>query len=194
MVVEEKLGANVVGAGVYFGFEVLHFEQAVGRGRVAFGKAGDTNSEAAGIRVAAEFFDEGDESRGLGKGVARVVVIGLVAGRVTSESENVAHASGGVAFENRRDLRLGVADTGEVRNRVKRRGGFESDDEFVGEFARRAARAVGDADKIRLDFFEIPNRGVELFLGLGRLWWKKLEGYGWLAGLENVADVHEEEF
>jgi hypothetical protein len=45
-----------------------------------------------------------------------------------------------------------------------------------------------------VDFFEIPNRRVELLLRLGRLWWKKLEGYGRLAGLENVADVHAGEF
>jgi hypothetical protein len=45
-----------------------------------------------------------------------------------------------------------------------------------------------------MDFFEIPNRGVELFLRLRRLRWKELEGYGRLAGLENVADVHAGEF
>ena len=62
--------------------------------------------------------------------------------------------------------------------------------EFVGEFASGATRAVGHADKVRVDFFQVPNRGVELFLRLRRLRWEELEGYGRLAGLENVADVH----
>jgi hypothetical protein len=33
-----------------------------------------------------------------------------------------------------------------------------------------------------------------LFLRLGRLWWKELEGYGRLARLENVEDVHDSSF
>ena len=83
-----------------------------------------------------------------------------------------------------------MADAGEVGNRIERRGGLEPQDEFVGEFARRAAGAVGDADKVRVDFFQVPNRCVELVLRLRRLRWEELEGYGRLAGLENVADVH----
>lgn len=194
MVVEEKLGADVVRARVHLGFQVVHFEQAIGRGRVTFRKSRNADAKSSLVRVAGEFFDEANQIRRLGKSVARVVVVRLIARRVTAEGEDVAHAGGGVAFENRRDLLFGVADACEVGNGIERRGSLEPHDEFVGEFARRSACAVGDADKVRVDFFEIPNRGVELFLGLGRLWWKKLEGYGRLAGLENVSDVHAGDF
>jgi len=194
VVVEEKLGADVVGTGVYFGFEVLHFKEAVGRGGVTFGKAGDANAEAAGIGMAAEFFDEGDEGGGLGKNVARVVVIGLVAWRVTAEGEDVADPGGGVAFEDGGDFGFVVADASEVGNGVERGGGFEPEDEVVGEFARGAPRAVGDADKVGLDFFEVADGGVELLLGLRGFRREELEGDGGLAGLKDVADVHGGEF
>ena len=190
VIIEEKLGADIVGTGLHLGFEVVHFEQAVGGGWVAFGKSRNADAKSSLVRVAGEFFDKSNQVCRLGKCIARVVVVGLVAGWVPAEGEDVAYSSGGVAFKNRGDFGLRVADTSEVRNRIERRGGFEPQHEFVGEFASGAARSVGDADKVGLDFFEIPNRSVELILRLGRLWREKLEGDGRLAGLEDVVDVH----
>ena len=58
MVVEEKLGANVVRAGIHLGFEVVHFEQAIRRGRVAFRKSRDADAKSSLVGVTTEFFDE----------------------------------------------------------------------------------------------------------------------------------------
>lgn len=136
VVVKKKLGADVVRAGVHLGFEMIHFEEAVWRGGMPFRKARNTDSKATLVWMTREFFDETNQVGSLGKSVARVVVVGLVAGRIASEGENVAHASGSVAFEDRGDFGLGMADASEVRNGIERRSGFEPEDEFVGEFAR----------------------------------------------------------
>ena len=64
MVVEEHLGADVVCAGVYFGFEVIHLDDAVGCCGVSFGECGDADAEALLVWVdvfVVEFFDEFDE-------------------------------------------------------------------------------------------------------------------------------------
>jgi len=193
-VFEKELGANVIGSGVHLGFEIVHFKQAIGCGGMSLWKSCDANTKSSFVGVTAEFFDEANQINGLRKRIARVVVVGLVARRVTAEGQDITDSGGGVAFQNRSDLRLGVADAGEVRYRVKRRGSLEPKHEFVGELARRAAGPIGHANKVWLDFFEIPNRRVELFLRLGRFRREELEGDGGLAGLENVADVHEREF
>ena len=85
MVVEEKLGADVVSASVHLGFEVVHFEQAVWRGRMAFGKSRDADAKSSLVGVTTEFFDEANQIRRLRKHIAGVVVVGLVARRVPAE-------------------------------------------------------------------------------------------------------------
>lgn len=51
VVVEEQLGADVVGACVDFGFQQFQFAHAIGGGWVAFGEAGDADAEAAWVWV-----------------------------------------------------------------------------------------------------------------------------------------------
>jgi hypothetical protein len=50
----------------------------------------------------------------------------LLAGWITAQSENVANSGCGIAAENLGDLLLGVADTGEVRDRRNRGAGFDA--------------------------------------------------------------------
>src|SRR6185295_9123002 len=175
--VEEELGDDIVGAGVDFGFEVVHFEGAVGGGGVAFGETGDADAEAAGVGVSAvrgavvEFFDEADEVGGVLEGVFCAVVVGVVARGVAAEGEDVGDAVGGVAFEDGGDFGFGVADAGEVGHGVEGGGLFEADDDVVGAFACGAAGAVGDGDEGGFEGFEFADVGEELFggvVGLGR--------------------------
>ena len=46
-IVEEKLRADVIGAGVDLALEVVHLLQSIGRRRMTFGKAGNADAEAA---------------------------------------------------------------------------------------------------------------------------------------------------
>ncbi len=119
MVVEEKLGADVVRASVHLGFEVVHFEQAVGRGWVTFGKSRYADAKSSLVGMAGEFFDEANQINGLRESIAGVVVVGLVARRVAAEGEDVADSSGGISFENCRDLCFGMANAGEVGNGIE---------------------------------------------------------------------------
>ena len=49
VVVEEELGADVVGAGVDLALEVVHLLEPVGRAGVPLGEAGDADAEAARV-------------------------------------------------------------------------------------------------------------------------------------------------
>jgi hypothetical protein len=127
VVVEEQLRADVVGAGVDLGLEVVHLEHAVGRGGVAFGEAGDADAEAARVGMAAALVELADEAHEVGRvleGVLVAVVAGEVARRVAAEGEDVADAGLGVAFEDGLDVRLAVADAGEVGIGIERGRGL----------------------------------------------------------------------
>ena len=50
---EEELGADVVGAGIDLGLEVVHLLKAVGGGGVALGEAGDAQPKAARVGLGA---------------------------------------------------------------------------------------------------------------------------------------------
>lgn len=68
MVVEKQLGADVIGTGIDLGFHVIEFVDTIRSGGVAFREAGDADTEAAWIGVAAgvvEGFDVGDEVGGV---------------------------------------------------------------------------------------------------------------------------------
>ena len=47
VIIKEKLSADVIRSCVYFRFEVVHLQQAIWRGRVAFWKTSHTDAETA---------------------------------------------------------------------------------------------------------------------------------------------------
>jgi len=193
-VIEEELGADVVGAFGDFGAEVVEFVEAVGGGGVAFGKAGDTDAEAAGVGVEfafVELADEADEIGGVLEGVVGFVVGGEVARGVAAEGEDVGDAGGGVFGKDVFDVGGLVADAGEVWDGVEGGGGLDAGDEVVGEFAGGAAGAVGNGDEGGLEGFEggdVLKEGLGLGFGLRG---KELKGEGGLIGRQNIANVHQ---
>ncbi len=192
-VVEEELGDDVVGAGVDFGFEEVHFEGAVGGAGVSFGEAGDADAKAAGVGVPAETADEFDKVDGVAECVFGAVVgdgCGGGGGGVAAEGEDVGDAFGGVASEDFGDVGFGVADAGEVGDGIECGGFLESDDEVVGAFAGGSACAVGDGDEGGLEIFEFADVGEELFGGFIGFWGEEFKGEGGRVCGEDVANVH----
>ena len=72
-VVEEKLGHNIIGTGIDLLLEVIHFQEPVGRGWVAFGKPRDANAKSALIRMNTRFVEFSDKSHKVDR-VLKVVV------------------------------------------------------------------------------------------------------------------------
>jgi hypothetical protein len=61
-----------------------------------------------------EFLDEADQIRGVSEGVLRAIIVGPVAGRISTERENGADACFGVLVQDSLDLRGIVTGAGEV--------------------------------------------------------------------------------
>jgi hypothetical protein len=75
------------------------------------------------------------------------VVIRLVARRIAAQGQDVGHAGGGVALENRRYFGPAVAHAGEVRHRWNGGGLFDAHHQIVGHLAGGAAGPVSHGDK-----------------------------------------------
>ena len=123
-----------------------------------------------------------------------MVIIRFVAWGIASESENIAHTSGGIALEDGCDFFTGMTHARQMWHRVKRCGGLETQNQIVREFTGRTTRAVGHADEVRMDFLQLADCFVERMLCLGGLRREKLERYGRFSRFENVEDVHRPEF
>ena len=191
-VLKEKLRDDIVGPCVHLRLEILDLQQAVGRGGVAFGETGHADSEAAPVGMRAGIVELADGTDQVGR-VLEIVVLAAVAGRargVAAEGENVADPLGGVAFQNGRDFRLFVADAGEMGNRVERGLRLHAHDQFMGQFPRGAARAVGDAHEMRQVGLQLQDRLKKTFRRFRRLRREELEGKRGRVGGKNVLDVH----
>lgn len=193
VIVEEELGADVVGPGGDFFGEVVHFPEAVGSGRMAFREACDADAEAPGVWVDSglvELADEADEVGGVAEIAVGPVVVRPVARGVTAEGEDVRDAGLGVAGEDFPDFVLVVADAGEVGDRWCGGGGLDANDEIVGELAGAAAGAIGDGDERWLIGLEFNDGAVEVFGAGSGAWREELEGEGGLAVSQNIENVH----
>lgn len=179
------MGADVVGSLIDFGFEVVHFEEAVGGGGVAFGEACDSDFKLTGV-----VFDEGDEVVGVFEVVLRAIVVRLVAWGIAAKSQDGLDLVGLVLVEDGGDFVGGVADAGEVWDGGD--GGFLDDaaDEGLGAFAGRSACAVGDADKGWVEGVEFVDRGEEVVRGIVVFWGEEFEGKGGFFGAEGSEDAH----
>ena len=156
-IVEEKLSADIVGTLVDFGLEMIQFIETIGRAWVAFREAGDADAETTLIGMRAgvvEFANEANQVASLLKRVVGFDVIGKVPGRIAAQGEDVGNASLCVFLEDRLNVGGLMADAGEVRRGIESGGAFETNDEIVRQFARGAARAIGDRDEGRVQRFE----------------------------------------
>jgi len=67
---------------------------------MAFGKSGNADAEASGVRVAFEISNKPDEARRLREDVSRMVVVRLVVRGISAQGEDIADAGSGVALED----------------------------------------------------------------------------------------------
>src|SRR5256885_5231732 len=72
-VIEKELGNDVICAGVDFRFQVVHFDETIRSGRVAFGKTGHADAEPARIGMDTAFVETPDESHEVGRVLERVL-------------------------------------------------------------------------------------------------------------------------
>lgn len=193
VIIEEQLRADVVRTGIDLRLHVIEFHQTVRRGRVPFRESGDADAEATRVGMGSGFVelpDEGDQIRGVAEIAIRPVVIRPILGRITSQGQDIADSRIGVAAENVRDVRLRMADAGEVWDRWDPGGLLDPEDEVVGEFARAATRPVGDGDEGGIEGFQLDDGAVQVFSARGGLGREELEGERRMSPCEDVADMH----
>ena len=76
-VVEEKLGHNVVRAGIDLLLEVIHFQEPVWRGRMAFGKSRDANAKPTPVGVNLPIVELPNESHKVGRMLEVVISLAI---------------------------------------------------------------------------------------------------------------------
>ena len=149
MIVEEKLGADIVGSGIDLLLQVIHFLEAVLSFRVSFGEAGYPNPEffKGCPQVAIEIPNEGNEVGAIVKCVPRPIIGRLSLGKVSAKGEDSWNPRPSITGKDFFDFSETVVDASEVGNR--RYGSFFQDFEhqLVGPLAGGAASPVGNADK-----------------------------------------------
>lgn len=195
-VVEEHLGDDEVGAGVGFGFEVVHLGHAVWCAGVSFWESGDADAEAAGVGVPERLgliLDKRDELGGVAKAFFPPVVCGFV-WWVATEREDVGHTSLGVGGEQIAEFVLGLLDAGHVGDGVEPGLVLGAQDEVTGEFSGGAAGAVGDGDVGRTELFEPDHAFVERLGGFFGARREELERERGRALLEKVLGVGHRRF
>ena len=87
-VIEEKLRDNVVRSGVDLLLEVIHLQEPIWRGRMAFGKSRNANPESAPVRMNLQFVEFPNEPHQIGRMleiVIRLPVFQAFAGVAPSE-------------------------------------------------------------------------------------------------------------
>ena len=101
MVVEEKLGADVIGPGIDFGFEVFQLGDSVRCAGVTFRESGDSDAKliVVGFGEAADVVDEIGGKWEIA-GELCVVVRTCCFWRITAKGEDVANSCKSVAFED----------------------------------------------------------------------------------------------
>ena len=164
--VKKELRDGGIGAGIHLGCKVLQIALGVTLLRVVFGVSRHFNVPV----VALCFADEFDELIG----VTKVTCRGRATGQVTSKCNKAANALGAVGGKNFGNARFGAAHTRQVRRGFKTQGGdvAHGAQRFV---ARGAARAIGDAEKLRLHSSQVLHHGLEFFTAQGRVGREKLK-------------------
>jgi len=110
--------------------------------------------------------------------------------RVAAQRQDVFDLGFRVSVEDRREFRLTMADTREVRDCGQPGLPLNPDDQVMCALARRAAGAVGYRHERGLESLQMRNglkQIVRSFVGLGR---EELKAERGGPSLENVLDVH----
>ena len=96
-VVEEELGADIVGPGVDLPLEVVHFLEPVGGVGMAFGEPRDADTEPARVREIGIRLHEPDQIVGVLEAVVGPIIVGQVPGRIAAKGQDVLDPRTGIA-------------------------------------------------------------------------------------------------
>ena len=181
-IVEKQLSNDVVRPGIDLRFQVIHFDQSIRRRRMAFRETGHADPETARIRMRTGVIESTNELHQIDRVLERIAcfIVGSSLRSIASERENVANGRARVAPQNRIDFILLVADAGQVRDRIQLRRGFDPLDQIMGQIARGAAGAIGDADKVRHVFLQLANRLVKTLGSLRAFSGEKIRMKKWV--------------
>lgn len=126
-VVEKKLRADVIGAGIDFGLEVLNFLESIGRVGMTFGEPGHPDPHMGKM-----FFGEGHQFHGVAK-----VLLGriprLLGGRVASQGHDVVDAVFIIPLENPENFIPARLHARQVRHDRQVRLIVQLDDQVMGQ-------------------------------------------------------------
>jgi len=133
----KQLGDDVVGASVYFRFEVIHFEQSIWRRGVSLRKAGHSDPKTAAVRMRAGLIESANEFDQIDCILERVprFIVSNSNRPIAAQGENVANRRLRVSKENRFDLPFVVTNARKVRNRVELCGALNALHKIVRQIA-----------------------------------------------------------
>ena len=120
-IIEKELRNDVIGAGVDFRFEMIHFEQPIRGGRMPFRKASHPDPETAAVRMSAGLVESANEFDQIDRVLERVArfIVSNSNRPIAPERENVSNGSPGVSKKDRFDFFFVVADAGKVRDWIE---------------------------------------------------------------------------
>ena len=161
-VIEEKLGDDIVGTGVYFLLQVLQLLHPVRGFGMPFREAGHTDAHFGEVG-----FDEPDQVDGVREILDCFGDGGYVGGLVAPKGKHVIDAVLPVEAEDAFDLVAFRSDAGQVRN--DRQAGLLLDfrNQVVRALARRATCSIGYADIRGIEGKEVRDgfkEGLPVFL------------------------------
>lgn len=185
MVIKKKLRADVIGAGVDLALQVLHFNETVGRFGVALRVARDADAHSREMR-----FDELHQLSRVLETALGFHETFLPFRRIAAQGHDVADAALAVARENLEDLILRGTHAGEVAYHREIGLFLDLHDEVMGELARGAARAVGDAHEGGPQRHQVAYGRVEILRRLHVAGGKEFEAEGDFIVREDVSYVH----
>src|SRR5436190_2457334 len=98
-IIKKKLCDHVVSARVHFRLEVVHFDQTIRGRRMAFGKTGDTNTEAAAIGMRSGIIESSNKPHQINRVLKRIArfIVEHVARPIAAQRKNVSYRCFGVS-------------------------------------------------------------------------------------------------
>src|SRR5271157_1922963 len=189
-VTEKELGTNAVGSRINLALEMIDFQQTIRSAGMPLGKPGHADPEPSrvgNIRVRA---DVAYKLLGELECIAGTIIVRHVSGRVSPECQDVLDARGGITVEDRPQLFLGVANTGQVGNRGQVGLALNPHDQVMGPLPGRAARSISHRDERGPQSLQLGDRLEQLSGSPVRLGREELEAEGGRVCVEDIEYMH----
>ncbi len=140
---EKELGDRAIGPGVDLALQIVQIVLGIGRIGMTFGIGRDRNLERVQLAQAR------DQRGGIFIPADRRLELRPRRRRIAAQRDDMPHACRPIFLRDRVNLLARRLDTGQVRGGGDRRVAGDAGDGVVRPLARRAARAIGDADEPR---------------------------------------------